>query len=206
MKIAIIGTGNMGTGLANVLATTNHDIVIASRNSAKAQTLAKNIGAESGCIETAVKSAEMVILALPYQAVKEVLLSCGDLTDKILIDITNPVTQDFKELLIGHVTSGAEEIQALAPKAKIVKAFNTIFAQLLPTSARTKQTLQVFIASDDDNAKTVVSNIANSIGFEPIDAGSLCNSRFIEPIGAMNIHFAFFFGQGPTVAPIWVKA
>lgn len=204
MKIAIIGTGNMGAGFANALAAANYEVVIGHREPAKARALAEKIGsrATGESIEDAVKAAEVVILALPYGAVSGAL-RVADTSGKILVDISNPTSADFKRLEIGHTTSAAEEIQAAAPTAKVVKAFNTIFAQLLDAGARKGKELQVFIAADDAGAKEQVSSIAKALGFSPMDAGPLSNSRFIEPIGEMNIHFGFFLGHGPTVAPVW---
>lgn len=206
MKVAIIGTGNMGSSLASIFAGAKHEVTIGSRDPAKAAALAEKTGkgAVGGGIAAAVKMADVVLLALPYGGVGEALKEAGNLSGKILIDITNPVSADFKSLVVGYTSSAAEEIQKLAPNAKVVKAFNTIFAQLLLPEARKGKTLQVFVAADDGAAKSVVSSLAKSLGFEPVDAGSLSNARFIEPIGEMNIHFGFFLGQGPTVAPAWV--
>lgn len=207
MKVGIIGTGNMASGLANVLASTKHEVAIGSRDPGRAAALAGKIGpgVQGGGIAAAVKLADIVILATPFGGAADVLKEAGDLTGKILIDISNPITPDFKGLAIGHTTSAAEEIQALAPKASVVKAFNTIFAPLLAVEARHGKQLQVFVASDDPTAKTQVSLLAQSIGFDAVDAGPLSNSRFIEPIGEMNIHFGFFLGKGPVVAPAWVQ-
>ena len=207
MNVAILGTGNMGAGLASLLATANYEVAIGARDPAKAAALTEKIGhgAIGGGLAAAVKLADVVILALPYGAIADALKIAGDLSGKVLIDISNPITADFKALEIGHTTSAAEEIQKLAPKAIVVKAFNTIFAQLLPRDARNGKTLQVFVAGDIDVAQRQVSQIAQVLGFEPIDAGSLSNSRFIEPIGEMNIHFGYFLGQGPAVAPAWIR-
>lgn len=207
MKIAVIGTGNMGAGLARLLAGAGSDVVIGHRDPAKAASLAAELGAnvEAGGIAAAVKFADIVILALPYGAVAETLKEAGNLKGKVLVDITNPVTADFRGLVVGHATSAAEEIQALAPEAVVVKAFNTIFATLLPVEARKDKRLQVFVAGDDEKAKEAVSRLAKSAGFEPVDAGPLTNARFIEPIGEMNIHFGFFLGKGPSVAPAWIQ-
>lgn len=207
MNVAILGTGNMGAGLASLLATANYEVAIGARDPAKAAALAEKIGhgAIGGGLAAAVKLADVVILALPYGAIADALKIAGDLSGKVLIDISNPITADFKALEIGHTTSAAEEIQKLAPKAIVVKAFNTIFAQLLPRDARNGKTLQVFVAGDIDVAQKQVSQIAQVLGFEPIDAGPLSNSRFIEPIGEMNIHFGYFLGQGPAVAPAWIR-
>ncbi|MGV1758649.1 NADPH-dependent F420 reductase [Rhizobium sp. A22-96] len=207
MKIAVIGTGNMGAGLARLLAGTGSGVVIGHRDPAKAAAFAAELGAnvEAGGIAAAVKLADIVILALPYGAVADALREAGNLKGKILVDISNPITADFRGLVVGHSTSAAEEIQALAPDAIVVKAFNTIFATLLPVEARKGKVLQAFVASDDEKAKAAVSSLVQSIGFEPVDAGPLTNARFIEPIGEMNIHFGFFLGKGPSVAPAWVQ-
>lgn len=207
MKVAIIGTGNMATGLANTLSDAQHEVVIGSRDPAKAAALAEKIGqgVEGGGIAAATQLADLVILAIPHTGAADALKEAGDISGKILVDITNPISADYKTLVIGHTTSSAEEIQALAPAATVVKAFNTIFAQLLPVEARQGKTLQVFVASDGAAAKAQVSALAQSVGFEAVDAGPLSNSRYIEPIGEMNIHFGYFLGKGPVVAPAWIQ-
>ncbi|WP_280949805.1 NADPH-dependent F420 reductase [Rhizobium multihospitium] len=207
MKIAVIGTGNMGAGLARLLAGARSDVVIGHRDPAKAAAFAAELGAgvEAGGVAAAVKLADIVLLALPYGAIADMLKEAGNLKGKVLIDISNPVTADFRGLVVGHSSSAAEEIQALVPEATVVKAFNTIFAPLLPAEGRNGKVLQVFIAGDDEKAKNAVSRLVKSIGFEAVDAGPLTNARFIEPIGEMNIQFGFFLGKGPTVAPAWVQ-
>lgn len=207
MKTAIIGTGNMGAGLAAALAAAGHVITIGARDLVKAAALAEKIGhgTVGGGIAAAAKLADVVILALPFGAAAEAIKLAGDLSGKVLVDISNPISPDYKELVIGHTTSAAEEIQKLAPQAHVVKAFNTIFAQLLPLDARQGKTLQVFVAGDDATAKESVSKLAKSAGFDAMDSGPLSNSRYLEPIGEMNIHFGYFLGHGPAVAPAWVR-
>lgn len=207
MTIAIIGTGNMGAGLARLFATSGHRVAIGARQADKAAALAAEIGAgaEGGSVAAAVKGAEIVVLAVPYGAAAEVLREAGDLSGKILVDITNPLKADFSGLTLGYSTSAAEEIKALAGGAVVVKAFNTVFAQLLPREARAAQPLQVFVATDDAAAKAKVSDLATSAGFAAVDAGPLGNARYLEPIGMLNIAFGYFLGRGPVVAPAWVS-
>jgi len=207
MKVAVIGTGNMANGLAHALAHAQHEVVIASRDPAKSAALAEKIGlgVQSGGIAAAATIADVVILAIPFGSAAEAIKEAGELAGKVVIDITNPISADYKSLVIGHTTSAAEEIQALSPKARVVKAFNTIFAQLLPQEARQGKHLQVLVAGDDVAATAQVSTLAESLGFEAVNAGPLSNSRFIEPIGEMNIHFGYFLGKGPSVAPAWVQ-
>ncbi len=208
MTIAIIGTGNMGAGLARLLASKGVNVVIGSRDPDKAAKLAKEIGpgVEGGSVGATVKLADLVVLAVPYAAAEEAIRAAGNLSGKVLIDISNPITPDYKALTVGHTTSAAEETQKLAPEAKVVKAFNTIFAQLLPPEARVGRKVQVFVAGDDEAAKKVVSDIIAKTGFEPVESGPLSNARYLEPVGEINIHFGFFLGWGTSAAPAWIKA
>lgn len=208
MTIAIIGTGNMGSGIARLLASKGIDVAIGHRDPAKAAALAGEIGpcAQGGGSEAVVKLADIVILAVNYGTAEAALKGAGDLTGKIVVDISNPITPDYKALTIGHTSSAAEEIQKLVPGAKVVKAFNTIFAQLMPSEAREGREVQVFVAGDDETAKKAVSDLASSVGFAAVDAGPLSNARYLEPVGEINIHFGFFLGWGTSAAPAWLKA
>lgn len=205
MKIAIIGTGNIGAAYARALAKTHYDVIIGDRDPSKAAILAQEIGTniEGGGINAAFQLADLVILALPYQAIINVLAEAEDLTDKVLVDVSNPISENFQDLVVGLTTSAAEQIQDAAPKAHIVKSFNTIFAGLVPTEAREDRQLQVFVAGDNAKAIKQVRELAQTLGFIAVNAGPLRNSRFLEPIGMMNIQFGFFLDAGPTTAPAW---
>lgn len=207
MKVAIIGTGNMANGLALAWATAGHTVSIGARDPAKAAALADKVGhgAVGGGVAAAAQLADIVVLAVPYGAAADAIQQAGGLAGKVVVDIINPISADYKELVVGHTTSAAEEIQKLAPQAQVVKAFNTIFAGLLAPEARKGKTLQVFVAGNDAKANAMVSELVTSAGFEPVDSGALSNSRYLEPIGEMNIHFGFFLGKGPVVAPAWVQ-
>jgi predicted dinucleotide-binding enzyme len=208
MTVAIIGSGKMGSGFARLLASKGFDIAIGNKNPEKAVALAKEIGAKvkGGSVKDAVSQADVIFLAVKYDDAAEALNAAGDLTNKVVIDISNPITADFKGLTIGHSTSAAEEIQKLTPGARVVKAFNTIFAELLPTESRKGRKVQVFIAGDDETAKAKVSDLVNAAEFEPIDSGTLYNSRFLEPMGEMNILLGFFLGWCTSGAPEYRKA
>jgi predicted dinucleotide-binding enzyme len=177
MTVAIIGSGKMGSGFARLLASKGYDIAIGNKNPEKAAALAKEIGArvKGGNVKDAVGEADVIFLAVKYDDAAEALKAAGDLANKVVIDISNPITADFKGLTIGHSTSAAEEIQKLAPNATVVKAFNTIFAELLPTGSRKGRKVQVFIAGDDETAKAKVSDLVKAAEFEPVDSGTLYN-------------------------------
>ena len=156
MTVAVIGSGKMGSEFARLLASKGFDVAIGNKKILKRRwRVAKDIGAKAkgGSTKDAVGQADIIILAVKYEDAGEALKAAGDLTNKVVIDISNPITADFKGLTIGHSTSASDEIQELAPGAKVVKAFNTIFAELLATESRKGRKVQVFIAGDDETAK-----------------------------------------------------
>lgn len=208
MNIAIIGTGNIGTGLAGVLARTNHRIVVANRNGGTelAATLkGEGRAVKAADVNSAVAHADVVILAVPYGAVAG-LADQADFHGKIVVDATNPVTEDFSGLQVGHTTSAAEEIAQALPGARVVKAFNTVFAQIYAEGLSFGATpVQTFVASDDAEAKAAVIALANEAGFDARDTGPLKNARYIEPLAYLNIQNGYMLGQGTQIAPVWLS-
>lgn len=208
MNIAIIGSGNIGSGLARVFGKTSNGIVISDQEGgveAAAKLKEAGVTVQAADVATAIKQAEVVILATPYAASLEVAKN-NDFSGKIVIDLSNPVTDDFSALQVGHSTSAAEEVAKLV-NAPVVKAFNTVFAQLYAGDLTLGgQKVQTFIASDDADAKARVIALANSAGFDARDAGGLSNARYLEPLGYMNISFGYMLGQGTNIAPVWIAA
>ncbi len=207
MNITIIGAGNMGSGFAKQLTRAGHHVTVTARDLAKAQALAAaNPGATAQPTANAAANAEVIVLATGYNDAISALQALGDLQGKIVVDITNPLTADYMGLTIGHSTSAAEEIAKAVPSATVVKAFNTVFAQVLAEGADfgKGQTVSVFAASDDAKAKQTVQALAESIGFASVDAGSLKNARYLEPLGGLNIYFGYGAGQGTNIAPTWL--
>jgi len=208
MNIAIVGPGNMGLGLARLLVAKGQNVALAHKDIEVATRLADEIGAnaQGKDIASAVSDADMVILATPYDSAQTALKEAGDLTGKILVDITNPITPDYMALTIGHTTSAAEEIAKLAPGAHVVKAFNTVFWQALPFEVRQgNPAVQVLLAGDDADAKKTVATLITDLEFEAVDAGPLANARYIEPVGELNIHLGYALGWGTAISPAWVR-
>jgi 8-hydroxy-5-deazaflavin:NADPH oxidoreductase len=137
-NIAIIGTGNMASALALLLAAKGYGVVLGSRNAARVQAKALELGhgIQGSGVADAARQAETVIYAGPYGGFADVAAATGGLAGKVVVDITNPLTADYMGLTIGHSTSAAEEIQKLVPQARVVKAFNTVFAQVLQNGSR----------------------------------------------------------------------
>jgi 8-hydroxy-5-deazaflavin:NADPH oxidoreductase len=203
MKTAIIGLGNMGKGLAKRLAG-NAELIVASRDAAAAAAFAaglKDTGAAS--VSDAIAAADIVILAMHYGAALEAA-AWPSLEGKIVVDISNPVKPDFSGLLIGHSTSAAEEIQAVAKGAKVVKAFNTIFASLFDGPLASTKNVPVFVAGDDEAAVEAVSKLVLAAGFAVEKTGSLDAARLLEPLGMLNIRLGNGLGRGTAIAPSWI--
>lgn len=205
MNITVIGSGNMGSAFVKQLTQAGHQVSILSRNADQAQALAATYGARVVAPADAAQ-ADLLVLATGFADAVPALSALGDLTGKTVIDITNPLTADYMGLTIGHSTSAAEQIAAAVPGAHIVKAFNTLFAQVLGAGADfgNGQTATVFVAADDDAAKQTVVGLAQALGFAVVDAGALQNARYLEPLAGLNIYLGYGAGLGTNMAPTWI--
>ena len=208
MKITIIGAGNMGSAFVKQLSRAGHQVSVTARHLEKAQALAAaNAGVRAVAIGDAAAAAEVIIVATGYGDAVNALKSVGDLSGKVVIDISNPLTADYLGLTLGYSTSAAEEIANSLPGVEIVKAFNTVLAQVLGEGADfgNGQTVPVFIASDSERAKAIVKTLAESIGFATVDSGGLKNARYLEPLAGLNIYLAYGAGRGTSIAPTWIS-
>lgn len=207
MKVLIIGAGNMGSAFAKQLVNAGHQVRITARGVAKAQAAAAATGASAVALDHAADGMDAVVLATGFDSAIDALRAVGDLTGKTVVDITNPLTADFMRLTIGHTTSAAEQIAAALPGARVVKAFNTVFAQVLAAGPDfgNGSRVPVFVASDNAEAKADALALAKSMGFETIDAGPLANARYLEPLAGFNIYLGYGAGLGTDIAPTWLK-
>lgn len=207
MNITLIGAGNMASGLAKQLTKAGHTLRITARNLDKAQALAATLqNAIATPAAEALGQSDIVIVATGYADAVPALQSLGDLRGKIVIDITNPLTADYMGLTIGHSTSAAEEIARALPGAEVVKAFNTVFAQVLAEGPQLADgsRVTVFYAGDSADAKQTVKTLVESMGFKSMDAGSLKNARYLEAVAGLNIYFGYGAGLGTGIAPAWL--
>jgi predicted dinucleotide-binding enzyme len=203
-SISIIGLGNMASALAERALAGGNAVEIIGRDPAKAKELAAALGgATVGPYGTA-PAGDIVILAVPYTSAEAVVSEYGDaLHGKVIIDITNPVTPDLTGFVTPDGSSGAQEIAKAAPAgAHVVKAFNTVFSNVLAVGSAEGRPLDVFIAGDDAQAKTRVSVFIESLGLRPMDAGPLPMARALENVGLLELglmthvikHTDFFLG------------
>jgi NADPH-dependent F420 reductase len=195
MQITIIGTGNMARGIGTRALAGGHDVTLVGTEPEKAQALAGELGGSARAGESV--EGDVVILAVPYAAAADIVRSYGDQLDgKVVVDITNPVDLNtFEPLQVEG--SGAQQIAAAAPGgARVVKAFNTTFAGTLVEGAVSGQPLDVFIAGDDEGAKGTVSQLAESGGLRPVDAGPLVRARELEALGYLHMALQQSLGTG----------
>jgi predicted dinucleotide-binding enzyme len=208
MKALVIGAGNMGSAFVKQLSAAGHKVSVTARNASKAAELAaKYPGVTAVDAADAAKDADVVIVATGYADAVPALRSVGSLQDKVVVDITNPLTADYMGLTVGHTTSAAEEIARAVPEAQVVKAFNTLFAQVLGAGADLGggQKANVFYASDSVRASQTVKALAESMSFTTVDAGPLKNARYLEPLAGLNIYFGYGAGRGTNIAPAWIQ-
>jgi len=180
--ISIIGSGGMAAALGGLAAKAGHAVEVTSRGAAKARALAEQIGAGATTATFgAAPAGDIVILAVPYAAVLDVVKHYGEaLAGKLLVDITNPVGSDLKSFVTPEDSFGAREIMNAAPAdAVVVKAFNTLFSHVLAAGPVDGRPLDVFIAGDAQ-AKARVSAFIESLGLRPMDTGQLSMALTLE--------------------------
>ena len=191
MKIAIIGKGNVGTALYKGLSKAGHETRFGHRDPAEP-------------VADAAKWGEVIILAVPHENANDAREAIKPYADgKTVIDVMNAVGDDMN-LGISCTTSTAEETQKKLPK--VVKAFNTVFAQNQSTAKVGGEQLTAFIAGDDLKAKQTVAQLTRDIGFDPVDCGPLKAARNLEAMGILIINLAYSYGMGNKIGYKLVKA
>lgn len=202
--VAIIGLGSMGRGLADRLSG-RVDLVVSTKDAtAENAEFARTRHARLVSAEEAVRTASIVILALPYDAALE-FAARHRLAGKVVVDITNPLTADYSALKVSGTTSAAEELQKAATGSHIVKAFNTIFAGVLASPRGATQSVPVFLAGNDAESVNAVASLVETAGFRVEKVGGLDGARLIEQVGLLNIRLGYGLGQGTSIAPSWLR-
>jgi predicted dinucleotide-binding enzyme len=193
MKIAVIGAGRVGATLGGRWAELGHEVTFGVRDPSGERARAVN----GVPIADAVRPADVVVLATPFNAVRDAIAACGDLVGKVLVDCTNPIGPDG--LLVGATTSGAEQVAAHAPGARVVKAFNTTGSENMADPEYPTSSLVMLLAGDDGDAKAVVERLAAELGFEAVDLGPLSTARYLEPFAMVWITLAMRQGLGRDI-------
>jgi 8-hydroxy-5-deazaflavin:NADPH oxidoreductase len=200
MKIAIMGSGNVGGTLGRRFAGLGHDVIFGSRDphGQKMQALLGDLGTRacSAPLGEAAAAADIVFLATPWSATEETLQAAGDLGGKVLVDCTNPLGPGM-QLLVGLTTSGGEQVASWARGARVVKAFNSIGAAIMADPNFNGQAATLYMAGDDAAAKATVAQLGQALGFDVCDCGPLTSSRLLEPLCGLWVNLAYMQGMGP---------
>lgn len=184
-KVGIVGHGNVGSALERGLRRAGYDV--------------KSAGHDATQVRSCGDWADVLVLAVPFGAIDDTLRELdGTFAGKPLVDVTNALGPNM-QLALGYTTSGAEELQRKAKGARVVKAFNTIFAQHMDRGAIDGEQLTALCAGDDDDAKRTILAMARDIGFDAVDAGPLVNARWLESLGYLNIQLGYVEKMGPKI-------
>jgi predicted dinucleotide-binding enzyme len=192
--IAMIGTGSVAGALGPRFAGLGERIVYGSRtpDAERVAALVDRTGAGAQALMpgAAARACGTIVLAVPWFAVEATVTSLGDLAGKLIVDVTNPLS--FRDSIVvgAEVTanSGAEFIQSLAPGARVVKAFNTIYYTVMAVPETAGGRVSVLISGDDAAAKARVAKLAAGIGFEPVDVGALRTARYTEAMALLLVN------------------
>ncbi len=194
--IAIIGTGNVGGAIGAEFAAQGHTIIYGSRSPAglKALDLARKTGEETltDTQHDAAQAADVVVLAVPGMVVADVAKELGDLTGKLVIDVTNPlVRDDAMHFSLGAASSNGERVQDILDGALVVKALNTVTWQTMLDADERDDPPTVPLSGDDAEAKQFVAGLVNDMGLVPVDIGGIETSRWSELTAVIKLNNRF---------------
>lgn len=198
MEISIIGTGNMARGIGTRALDGGHDVTFYGTTRENAQGLAGELSrsAKAAAVGDPLEG-DVVVLALWYPVTREVVERYGDALDgKVVVDISNPVNTETFERIVPDAGSGAQEVAAAVPGARVVKAFNTTFAGTVAAGEVSGQPLDVLLAADDEEAKQTVASVAEDGGLRAVDAGPLERARELEAAGYLHMVVQEGLGTG----------
>ena len=186
-RIAVIGTGDVAAALGPEFAALGHTIVYGSRDPAREEVrdlvTRTGRGATAVSQQAAVRDAQIVVLAVPGNVAEQVTRSLGDLSGKIILDPTNRVARTADGWANHDVPgkgSNAELIQAAAPNARVVKAFNTLNWRQMVDPETAGGPITIALAGDDPDAKAVVAALVEGMGLATIDFGPLRYAHVLE--------------------------
>jgi 8-hydroxy-5-deazaflavin:NADPH oxidoreductase len=206
MRVGILGSGLMGGKLGTLFARAGHEVVFSyARSQEKLNRLARDAGgkARAGTPREAAQGADALLLAVHWSRIDDVLKQAGDLSGKVIVSCSLPLDAANTELVLGHTTSGAEELAKKVPGAEVVSAFNNIPSEVLfgVFTARGKVTLpSMLYCGDEQHGKDVAATLIRDVGFEPIDVGPLRSARYTEPLAMIIAHLAYGGTEGPELA------
>jgi len=188
MRVAMIGSGNVGRALGRGLRAAGHDMTFSAAHPERAEAAAADVGGKAASSNAeAARDADLVILAMPFTAGEAVAHDIAQsVSGKAVVDVTNAGATTVSELAPG-ARSAAEAFARWLPDAHVVKAFNTAFAGRLANPVQDGRPLDGFVAGDDAAAKAAVMALVDDVGFASVDGGPLANAAMLEGMAMLNI-------------------
>jgi 8-hydroxy-5-deazaflavin:NADPH oxidoreductase len=206
MRVGILGSGLMGGKLGTLFARAGHDVVFSyARDPEKLKRLAREAGgtARAGTPSEAARDADVLLLAVHWLQVDDVLKQAGDLSGKVIVTCSLPMNAEDTALTVAHTSSGAEELARKVRRAHVVAAFGTIPSEVLfgvfETRGKGKRPSLVYYG-DHPGAKKVAVTLIRDVGFDPVDAGPLRIARYAEPFTLLIAQLAYEGDRGPALA------
>jgi len=206
VRIGILGSGLMGGKLGTIFARAGHEVVFSyARSTKKLEKLARDAGgtARAGTPAEATRDADALLLAVHWSRVDDVVELVGDLSNRVIVSCSLPMNEDDTALVVGHTSSGAEELVQKIPKARLVSAFNTVPSEVLFAvfeARRRKSKPSLVYCGDDVGAKEIAARLIRDVGFDPVDAGPLQTARYTEPFALLVARLAYEGEDGPELA------
>jgi hypothetical protein len=190
VNIAIVGAGNVGKALGMVFTRAGNTVTYAATSPEHATSAAEAVGGSAARgVADAARDADIVVIAVPFAtAAREVVAELAPVASgRIVIDTTNPLVRDYSRLDTFGANSAAEWFASALPGAKVVKAFNTLFASIQANPEAHGLTLDSMYATDDADARKTLAALIRSIGFRPVYVGPLARARELEALAFLNI-------------------
>lgn len=206
MRIGVLGSGLIGGRLGTIFARAGHEVVFTyARKPEKLKRLASESGhgARAGTPAEAAEDAEVLLLAVHWSRIDDVLEKAGDLAGRVVLSCSLPMNADDSALLVAHTSSGAEMLAKKIPRARVVSAFNTVPSEVLSgvfESRRRTPRPSLVYCGDDRKAKEAAAALIRDAGFEPLDAGPLRSARLTEPFALLVAQLAYEGDGGPELA------
>jgi predicted dinucleotide-binding enzyme len=200
LNIAIIGAGNVGRALGGGWAK-DHRVTFGVRDPASPK-YADLDPAMFGVvtIADAVRGADAIVLATPWDATRAAIAACGDLSGRVVLDATNPLLPGLAGLDHPAGTSGGQQVAGWAPGAHVVKVFNTTGYGNMADPRYGEARAMMPYCGDDAGARSVAKRLAEDLGFEAVDFGPLANALWSENVAMAWIWLAIKGGQGREFA------
>ena len=206
MRIGILGSGLMGGKLGILFARAGHDVVFSyAKSTKKLEQLAREVGgkARAGTPREAAEDADAMLLAVHWLRFDDVLKQAGDLSARVILSCSLPMSEDNSELVVGRTSSAAEALAKKLPKAHVVSAFNTVPSEVLfgvyQARNKTRRPSLVY-CGDNADAKKLAARLIRDVGFDPVDVGPLRIARYTEPFALLMGQIAYEGAHGSEVA------